>query len=573
MFAIFRHLWKGGTMLIINNTPYTGLTCELWTYDSTKADGLGSKVQVLFKNKLLYFPIYKASISTNTNVTNQYNNAFSGKVENPLLLDWVSFRSDSATSAAALFENKTMYFPAVETYPLPATYVDYDDYILKWYADSNPNTYLTARERNTYLVEDGVLVDSAGPESGIDHLFELWLQQARAYVHVPVVTYNETTKEITVKTYLELYRYQNSVFATMPANSNTPNKNAILNRFLNGLPDYTQDPYSPGGPSDADGGAGDFDNTGDDVDFPALPTLSAVDTGFITIYNPTVTQLKNLCNYMWSNGFDLDTLKKLFADPMDAVLGLSIVPVSVPASGAATVSVGNISTGLTMDKATTQYVEVDCGTLNVNEYWGAYLDYEPFTKAEIYLPYIGTHAIAVDDIMKKAVSVKYHVDILSGACVAYVKCGGSVLYSFIGQCASSIPISGNDWTNVINGVLSIAGSIGSMVATGGASAPSALPGLASTAVNSLKPTVEKSGSLSGTAGIMGIQKPYLILTRPRQAVPAGQNDFVGYPSFITAELSTLSGYTEIEKIHLENIPATAAELEEIETILLSGVIF
>lgn len=344
--------------------------------------------------------------------------------------------------------------------------------------------------------------------------------------------------------------------------------------LLSGAKPFTTDPYEQGGgESGTGGGTGDFDGTGDDIDIPGLPTLSAVDTGFITLFNPSISQLHALANYMWSSGFDLDTFKKLFADPMDCILGLSIVPVSVPNGSSGTVNVGNISTGVSMTKAASQYVEVDCGTLNVNEFWGAYLDYDPYTKAEIYLPYIGTHPLSVDDIMGKSVTVKYHVDILSGACTAFVKCGGSVLYEFIGQCSSSIPISGNDWTNVINGVITIAGAIGTMVATGGASAPMAAGMIASTAVNGMKPNVEKSGSMSGTGGMLAVQTPYLILTRPRQAIPGFQNTFMGYPSFITANLGDLDGYTEIEHIHLENISATEQELSEIESLLKSGVIF
>ena len=336
---------------------------------------------------------------------------------------------------------------------------------------------------------------------------------------------------------------------------------------------FSRDPYNKGGSSSKSGGTGDFDATSEAVTIPRLPTLSATDTGFITLFNPTSSELKNLANYMWSNPlFDLSAWKKIFADPMDAVLGLSIVPVAVPDAGSGTVTVGNISTGISMNKAGAQYVSVDCGTLNVNEYWGAYLDYSPYTKIEIYLPYIGTHPLDIDDVMGKAVHVVYHVDILSGACTAYVQCGDSVLYSFIGQCSSSIPITGNDWTNVINGTISIAASIGTMVATGGASAPFAATAIASTATNSLKPTVEKSGAMGGTGGLLGIQTPYLILTRPRQALPENQNTFTGYPSFITSTLSNLSGYTEIESCHLQGIPATEQELNEIENLLKKGVI-
>lgn len=332
------------------------------------------------------------------------------------------------------------------------------------------------------------------------------------------------------------------------------------------------DPYDNGGTSSSGGGTGTFSDSGDNIDVPALPTLSAVDTGFITLFNPSLAELKLLASYMWAGLFDISTFKKIFADPMDCILGLSIVPVAVPSGAAAEVKVGNIGTGINITTASAQYVELDCGTLNVQEFWGAYLDYDPYTKFEIYLPYIGTHPINADDIMGKTIQVVYHVDILSGACNAYLKCGGTVLYTFIGQCASSIPITGNDWTNVINGVLSIAGAIGTMVATGGATAPMAAGTIASTAVNGFKSNVEKSGSMSGTGGMLAIQKPYLICTRPRQAAPAYQNTYLGYPSFITSQISELSGYTEIEEIHLENIPATANEKTELASILKGGVI-
>lgn len=349
--------------------------------------------------------------------------------------------------------------------------------------------------------------------------------------------------------------------------------------------EITIDPYNPEGTETTipGGGGGNHSLDSDTIDIPSMPSLSATDAGFITLFNPTVAQLKELASYMWSGIFDIATYRKLFADPMDCILGLSIVPVNPPSTGTKEVKVGNISTGINITNCSSQYVEVNCGSINVGEYWGAYLDYAPYTKAELYLPYIGAHPIDIDDIMGKTITVVYHVDVLSGSCVAYVKCGVSVLYSFIGQCGSSIPISGNDFTNVINGALQIASAIGSMVATGGASAPMTTAQqigagvaqgapIASTAVNSLKPAIEKSGSVSGTGGMLAIQKPYLIITRPKQAIPAGQNKYMGYPSFITNMLGATHGYTVVESIHLEGLSATDAEIKEIENILGSGVI-
>ena len=350
---------------------------------------------------------------------------------------------------------------------------------------------------------------------------------------------------------------------------------AFINFINNDLvPDArTDDPYAQGGTSTTrQGGTGTFDNSSTPVDFPSLPSISATDAGFMTIFNPTLAQLQALSAYMWSSAFDVDAFKKIFADPADVIMGLSIVPVSVASTTYKTIIIGTVSTGIQMSVASSQYIEVDCGSLNVEEYWGAYLDYSPYTKVEIYLPYIGTRPLSTDDVMGKSVQVKYHVDVLSGACIAYIKCGSSVLYSFTGQCATVLPITGNDWTSAITGALSIAGAIGTTIASGGAAAPM-LAGVASTAVNSLKPEIQKSGCVSGSGGLMAIQTPYLIITRPRQAIPDMQNHYIGYPAFATLQMADLYGYTEIESVHLEGIPCTQAELDEILTLLKGGVLF
>lgn len=340
------------------------------------------------------------------------------------------------------------------------------------------------------------------------------------------------------------------------------------------------DPYGPGGYTEPTLPTGDFNNTSDPIGPAPLPILSAVDTRFISLFAPDITQLNALASYMWGAAFDLDTFKKLFTDPMAAILGLSIVPVTPSVSPPSLVTLGNIQTSVSMPKITSQYVTVPCGTLNVSEYWGAYLDYSPYTKLEIYLPYIGIQTLNADDIMGRSITVTYNIDILSGACVAMLTCGDSVLYTFAGSCATSVPITGRDWTNVINGVISVAtGAAGVALAgaTGGASVAAGAAGtlLGSTInnISSIKPTVQKSGTMASAAGMLGIQRPYLILTRPRQALPQDQNTYTGYPSYITQSLGSVSGYTIVEEVHLDGVPCTADEHDEIMSMLKDGVIF
>ena len=345
--------------------------------------------------------------------------------------------------------------------------------------------------------------------------------------------------------------------------------------------DIPKDPYAAGGTSEPSQATGNFDLSSDSVDFPALPTLTSVSTGLVTIYTPNLQQINALATYLWNaDPTTVDWWKKLVANPLDLILGLSIVPVAVPTSGAESVKVGLIDTQVSMNKASTQFVEVPCGSINITEFYGGALDYAPYRKTSIYLPFIGTRLISTDDIMGKTVEVKYHVDLLSGALVALVKCGDAVLYQFAGACAVSLPLSGQTFTDTILSTIQLAAAGTAFVATGGfgltggAAVAAAAGGGAALAGNVMtsKPQIERAGGVSGAAGQLGIMTPYLIGEIPRQSVPENYNTFVGYPSNIKATLGDLTGFTSVESIHLQNIPATAAEYAEIEQLLKEGVI-
>ena len=355
------------------------------------------------------------------------------------------------------------------------------------------------------------------------------------------------------------------------------NRTTLFEQYILNYTVESYNPYEDGGDSDDGGGGGDFDNTSEDIEVPTLPTSSATASGFVNIFAPTLNQLNQLASYMWSSEF-YDNIVKLWADPMNVILGLSIVPVNVPVDDIREVKCGNVSSGVSMYHASTQFVMLDCGTINVNEYWGAYLDYSPYTKIQLYLPYCGTHSLDIDDIMGRSINVTYHIDILSGSCVAFVKSSGkglnSVLYEFSGNVSTQIPVTGENFSRLIQTAISSVASLGSTVATGGLSAPMAISTIGSLANNvaNSKPEIERSGSMSGSTGLMGIQKPYLILTRPKQCIPKNVQKFKGFPSMKFQKLSDVKGFTIISEILLKNITASDEEIAEIKNLLKEGVI-
>ena len=136
-----------------------------------------------------------------------------------------------------------------------------------------------------------------------------------------------------------------------------------------------------------------------------------------------------------------------------------------------------------------------------------------------------------------------------------------------------VPMTNQTYNNFIGGLIGIGGAVASMIASEGATAPFALPSIASQATNILKPTIEHGNNITGIPGVMGIQYPYFIIKRPMQSIPDNMETFTGFPANIKKTLSTCTGFTKVEYIHLENISATQTEKTEIEDLLKEGVIF
>lgn len=233
-------------------------------------------------------------------------------------------------------------------------------------------------------------------------------------------------------------------------------------RWLNDVGSYDPtNPYDPGGESDTGGGnPGDFNGDSDKVPVPPLPTLSAANTGFTRIYNPSLSQVQALARYLWTDETVIDTIwnhiKQFFENPMEAIIGFNLVPVPVPNGGTQNFALMYIDTGVAMTVAAAQFVDQDCGTAVVNRYYGSALDQSPNTRVSCFLPFIGIVRLNTDEVMGKTLQIKYRVDIVSGSCVAMIIVDGSVLYQYSGHCAINIPISSADFSSYVSAAISVA---------------------------------------------------------------------------------------------------------------------
>lgn len=335
--------------------------------------------------------------------------------------------------------------------------------------------------------------------------------------------------------------------------------------FLENVTDFAMGfPYGAG-ESEPKGG----DGTMEDSSTPILvdsPRTMFVGNLF-RVYNLSVVNLSELSSFLLDPSFT-SSVSKLFNDPMDYLTSLVAIPFSGFTGSNETISIGSVESSITAQRLNNFIADLDCGEIEFEEYFGTFMDYSPYTRVTLYLPMIGYVDINVDAFQNDKLLLNYRIDVLTGQCVAFLSNSKGLVASYNGNCAYHIPLRSRDYSQMISGIANTAAS----TLIGGVSAPS-FNGALNGALN-FKPagSVTTAGSFSGNCGVLTNRKPYIIIERPSISVPKSYGHNIGYKSEITEKLSNLHGFTTVKAIHLDNVIATAEEKDELESLLLSGVV-
>lgn len=310
-----------------------------------------------------------------------------------------------------------------------------------------------------------------------------------------------------------------------------------------------------------------------DGDTPVIVPPVGQASSLFAIYNPTQAELNQFGGWLWSSNF-VDQLLKLFNDPMQSIIGLHKIFAPPTISGTSTIHVGYLDSGVSSKTVGAQYTDINCGSVKLSEQFGNVFDYSD-TDVRLYLPFIGIVPLDVMDVMRGTVSVIYHVDVITGACLAEVRvtrdASGGTLYQYAGDAAVRYPISSGSYMGVVSGVLGVVGGIASGIMSGGATLP--LMAGAAGAMASARTQVQHSGSFAGNAGAMGAKKPYLILERPQTAIAKNYKGYQGIGANVVQSVGNMSGYFKMTDVRLNSVTgASDTELESIRAALEQGVI-
>ncbi len=308
---------------------------------------------------------------------------------------------------------------------------------------------------------------------------------------------------------------------------------------------------------------------------------SVVATKMLSLYNPTKAQLNSFGAALW--GIDVtsaETLKRLFFNPMDAIVGLHMIYATPPTSGTGHIVAANWDSGISSALISNQYTKINCGTVKINPYYKNVHDYRD-TAIQLYLPFIGIVDLDVAEVMGKTIKVEYSIDFLSGCCLAYVSIsttsGYYIAYTYPGNCAVNFPLSGASYNSTMSSILgAVAGVIGAGVAikSGGSAAglKAAAAGVGAMAsLGGAQANIQRSGSIAGNAGAMGVKKPYVIITRNVAVDAYNRQHYEGLPQSKTTPLKNCSGYVRVKKINLDGLQCTEIEKQTILAKLTEGI--
>lgn len=358
-------------------------------------------------------------------------------------------------------------------------------------------------------------------------------------------------------------------------------------------------------------------STGDSDSSPTpLPDAPFSSTaGLITVYNPTASELILFAHWLWVTYADA-TIDKIWNNPFDGIISLHELYATPSIGARINIRSGFLVSDTVANSVPDRYTEINCGSAVIPEYYGNYLDYSPYSKAYIYLPFIGIQEVSVDDIVGHAVNITYRVDSYNGSCIALItvaKMGyENTIYQFNGNCSVELPIAGGSQASIKAGYMmaaaqqqaaaiagnaamkaGVASAIGNGVGSllgghiGGAISGAVSPiasGMAQAkqqeayananalqSVVTAKSSVQHSGSFGASYGAMGFKKPYIIIQSPIQVKVMNYNLEYGFPAHKYVRVGDCEGFLRVREVHVESSTATDDEKALIEQMLKSGV--
>lgn len=352
-----------------------------------------------------------------------------------------------------------------------------------------------------------------------------------------------------------------------------------------------------------------------DMETELRPRNLAAASPFTYQYILTSSQITTLKNFLYTTVASSTDETELFQqfltnNPIDCIASLVCFPFNV-ANYANFVDnehviTGNVDTGITAPGIYSgMVVVVDGGTVEYRDKYKDFRSYEPYCDAEIHIPYHGSIHVSPSEYVGHMISVKYIIDISSGASIALLFRDGLAVDSIAGQVGASLRLTGIQTASYHNNIYAassgykqakasqITQAAGAVLGAAQAIQKGNVGGILSSLVSNIGGAVQADIQTENAEyNINHVQIPYksidsnttftsmgneqycrLIIKRPIMAadyVPKIYGHTTGFACCMTAKLSDVSGFTVVAAADLSGLPISAQEKSMLLKILQSG---
>lgn len=132
-------------------------------------------------------------------------------------------------------------------------------------------------------------------------------------------------------------------------------------------------------------------------------------------------------------------------NPIDCIISLQRFPMSIPKDDNTpeNIKLGRVSVNaIGYETTQTNYEYSFTGKTIFPCFGDSFLDYNPYTTYELYIPFCGTVRLDPADILYRQLNVYLNVDFSTGTCTGYVMSDNLVIETVSGNIAIDIPVTG-----------------------------------------------------------------------------------------------------------------------------------
>lgn len=345
---------------------------------------------------------------------------------------------------------------------------------------------------------------------------------------------------------------------------------------------------------DPSGGGGDDDDEDIPEEDPSeeqqtdevtLPDVSLTSYGvFNRSYVMSKQTLQFLSDYLWNNDPDiwssiLEDLALVGDNRMNSIINCIMFPFVIPNDdGVHRIRIGRHTTDVSaayLDSS--QNITFDMGSCYCYPQYKCFLDYEPYTKGWLYIPFIGVFPIPLQQFMNKYIHITLAVDVLTGSGEAVVFAGGiPVIYKNC-KIGMQIPITGSDSGYIIKNYLeAVQGGFTAITGLASGNVSGTVSGLFKMGTSALAAhgaPIQSEGSASPQCGMLMPNKCYFIIERPKTKIEdmPDYGHLIGYACRKSGQVGSFNGFSRFENVSLNISHCTETERNEILTLLRSGV--